>query len=41
MDFIQRLKLNKNKDIGAIADIYMAEKEDEIRIACNVNQWDI
>ncbi len=26
---------------GAVADIYMAKKKDEILIACNINQLDI
>ncbi len=30
----------ENMQFGAVIDFYIAEKLDEILIACNVNQWD-
>lgn len=35
--FIQKPKMRKNRQFGAVADIYIA-KNAEIPVACNVNQ---
>ncbi len=37
----RRPKVNKNMQFGAVADIFMAKMQDEILMACNVNQWDL
>ncbi len=36
--FIQRSKLSQNVKFGAVFDIFYGHKEDEILVACNLNQ---
>ncbi len=40
LSFIKRLKLSKNNQFGANADIYMHKKWWN-SAACDVNQWDL